>query len=211
VNRQNFAFLIGGLAFGILIGFGTYHTFQTRPELDARAESQAASTDPRGPRAMTQMADPNADGGAPMVARVNELKRMLQERPNDSQVLLALANIYYDAAMWEQAAGYYERVAELNPDPDGLTDLGVCYRALRRFDDALAMFARANELDPRHWQSLYNTVVVAALDVGRVDLAKQALAAMEAIEPRPVELQQARLEQMREILERAASPVQRPS
>lgn len=202
MKREHFAFLIGGLAFGVLIGFGTYHAVNTTPDLDQAGQEMAA--DPRGPRAPTQTGGPNAGGGAPMVARVNELKRMLQQDPENAQVLLALANIYYDAAMWEQAAGYYERVVELEPDPDALTDLGVCYRGLQQFDKALEIFARAHQLDPAHWQSLYNTVVVAGLDLGRVDEARRALDAIEAIEPRPPGLEQARLNQLRDILERAA-------
>ncbi len=140
-----------------------------------------------------------------MMARVNELKRMLQESPKNDQVLLQLANLYYDAAMWEQAAGYYERAVELAPpSADLLTDLGVCYRGLRRFDDALATFERASNLDPAHWQSLYNTVVVAGFDVNRLELALGALDAMESIDPRPSELEAGQLQRLREMLKSAA-------
>ncbi len=204
MKREHLAFLIGGLTFGILIGFGSYHAIHTLPSLDVPAASGETPT-PRGPMAPTQVGGPNAGGAAPMVARVNQLKRMLQDKPNDPQVLLALANIYYDAAMWEQAAGYYERVAEIEPDPDVLTDLGVCYRGLRQFNLALERFARAFEMDARHWQSLYNTVVVAGFDVGNIEAARQALASIEAMSPRPAELQPERLEQLRELLDRAAA------
>ena len=139
-----------------------------------------------------------------MVARVNELKRMLQESPEDPQIMLALANIYYDAAMWEQAAGYYERVAAIEPDPDVLTDLGVCYRGLQKFDEALERFARAYAMDEGHWQSLFNTVVVAGFDKGDLETAREALASMEAMNPRPAELPPERLRQLRELLDRAA-------
>ncbi len=160
---------------------------------------------PQGPPAPTQLG-PNAEGGAPMVATVNRLKRMLQESPNDDQVLLKLANLYHDAAMWEQAAGYYERAVELAPpSADLLTDLGVCYRGLRRFDDALATFERANNLDPAHWKSLYNTVVVAGFDVNRLDLALGALDRMESIDPRPSELDAGRLKRLRELVQSAAA------
>lgn len=203
MKRDHLAFLVGGLAFGILIGFGSYHAIHSTPGLE-QAEVQGEMPIPRGPMAPTQSGGPNADGAAPMVARVNQLKRMLQERPDDPQVLLALANLFYDAAMWEQAAGYYERVAKIEQNPDVLTDLGVCYRGMREFDKALAQFARANEIDPQHWQSLYNTVVVAGFDAGRIDVAKQALASMEAMNPRPPGLDAARLEQLRGMLDRAA-------
>jgi tetratricopeptide (TPR) repeat protein len=195
MKRDQFLFLIGGLAFGILIGLGSYHAIHSTPALDPTLPSESAAQTPRAP---AQTDDPNAGGGAPMVERVNQLKRMLQENPNNVQVLRALADMHYDAAMWQQAAGYYERAAELEPNADVLTDLGVCYRGLREFDRALEAFARAHELDPGHWQSLYNTVIVAAHDIGRFDLAEQALATMAAIDPPPPDLDQTLLDRLRE-------------
>ena len=205
MTREHVMFLFGGLAFGILIGFGSYHAIHTAPKLEQASVGGGAVPAPQGPPAPTQLG-PNAQGGAPMVAVVNQLKRLLQESPNDDQVLLKLANLYHDAAMWEQAVGYYERVLELAPpNADLLTDLGVCYRGLRRFDEALATFERANQLDPSHWQSLYNTVVVAGFDVNRFELALGALDAMESIDPRPSELDAVRLERLRERLQSAAA------
>ena len=201
MTREQFLFLFGGLAFGILIGFGTYHAIHTVPSFEQGQAGPGLMPGPKGPPAPTQLG-PNAGGGAPMVAEVNRLKRLLQESPEDDQVLLRLANLYYDAAMWEQAAGYYESVVELIPaSADLLTDLGLCYRGLRRYDDALAKFEIANGLDPAHWQSLYNTVVVAAFDVNRIDVAMRALVAIESLDPRPSELGQGQLERLREMLE----------
>ena len=208
MKRDQFLFLIGGLAFGILIGLGSYHAVHTTPALDPTVPDQAGA---RTPRAPAQTGNPNAAGGAPMVARVNQLKGMLQENPEDVRILRALGDMHYEAAMWQQAAGYYERAAEIEPNPDVLTDLGVCYRGLREFDRALEAFARAQELDPRHWQSLYNTVIVAAHDVGRFDLAERALAAMAAIDPPPPGLDAARLEQLRESVAALAQAAGRPS
>ena len=134
---------------------------------------------------------------------------MLQNEPENHRVMLALANIYYDAAMWDQAAGYYERVIE--PGPDTLTDLGVCYRGLRQFDRALDAFSRANEMEPAHWQSLYNTVIVAIYDVQRFDVAQQALQSMQSIEPRPAGLDSGRLQQLRELIDTRAAAAEDPS
>jgi tetratricopeptide (TPR) repeat protein len=141
-----------------------------------------------------------------MVAEVNRLKRILQDDPDNVEAALRLANLHHDAGMWPQAAGYYERVKVHRPDdPDLLTDLGVCYRGMREYDRALEQFAAAHHADPRHWQSLFNTVVVAVFDVGRLDLAQQALASIEAIDPPPAGLDRAQLDQLRQALEQAAA------
>ena len=130
-----------------------------------------------------------------MVAEINALKRRLQEDPGDVRSATRLANIFHDAQMWDQAVMYYETAVELTPnDPDVLTDLGICYRGLQRFDDALDSFAKARSVNPEHWQSLFNTAVVAAFDLGDYDRALEALAPLEQLSPVPpqvTELKQA--------------------
>jgi hypothetical protein len=40
---------------------------------------------------------------------------------------------------------------------------------------ALELLERAQKADPPHWQSLYNIVIVAGLEMGRAELAEAAL------------------------------------
>jgi tetratricopeptide (TPR) repeat protein len=140
-----------------------------------------------------------AGAEAPMVAEINELKRRLQENPQDLSAATRLANLHHDVQMWDQAAVFYEKAVALSPDdPDLLTDLGVCYRALDRFGDALEMFSRAQAADPDHWQSLFNTAVVAAFDLGEYDRALEALEPLERkVPPLP------RVTELRQAVERA--------
>jgi len=128
-----------------------------------------------------------------MVAEINALKERLTREPNDLAALVRLANLHHDVGMWPQAVSYYERAVAIDgDDPDLLTDLGICYRGLQRFDDALATFDRAHAADAKHWQSLYNTVIVAAFDVGRFDRAEAALRELEAFDPAPPNLAELR-------------------
>jgi tetratricopeptide (TPR) repeat protein len=202
MNRENVLFLLAGLVFGILIGVGSYHAVRTVPDLDTAAPAAGG-----GARAAVA-AQPS---GVPQSVERKRLERELRERPRDPVLLVKLADLHYDEGMWEQAAGYYERAVQVRPHPDVLTDLGICYRELGEYERALEHFAQAHELDPSHWQSLYNTMVVTAFDIGRYDQARQALDAMEAIEPRPAELDPARLDQLREMLDRLAGAPERPS
>jgi tetratricopeptide (TPR) repeat protein len=101
--------------------------------------------------------------------------------------------------MWAEAVSYYERAVEASPkDPDLMTDLGVCYQNLEEFDRALELFARAQEADPRHWQSLYNIVIVAGFNLGQLDQADAALQRLIEIQPSAPNI-----DRLRETLEHA--------
>ena len=90
----------------------------------------------------------------------------------------------HDAGMWPQATVLYERATRLAPDePNLLTDLGICYQNQKMFDKALAEFERAQKADPSHWQSLYNTVIVAGFDLRRYDDAREGARKLEKIHP----------------------------
>ena len=102
----------------------------------------------------------------------------------------------YDLAVWAGArpldddrAGevydeLYERYLALRPqDPDAMTDLGICLRALGDYPGALARFAEAQKLAPGHWQSRFNEVIVKAFDLRDLPAAEAALAQLEREAP----------------------------
>jgi tetratricopeptide (TPR) repeat protein len=189
LKRDNLAFLIGGLAFGVLIGFGLFNAVGQEPRLDGRQAGGSAVPAPSGPMAPTQDGSGGAPGAAPMMAEINALKQRLQENDKDVAALVRLANIHHDVGMWQQAIGYYERALELRPgDPDLLTDMGICHRGTETYDRALELFAEAQQADPSHWPSLFNTAVVAAFDLQDFDRAEAALEAMAAMDPQPPRL-----------------------
>jgi tetratricopeptide (TPR) repeat protein len=199
LKRENLAFLLGGLAFGILFGFGIWNAVAHRP-VEVAASAEAAPS-PAGPMAPTQSGGsaPSASAAAPMLEEVNALKKTLQSDPDNVPALTRLANLMHDAGMWPQATVLYERAARLAPnEPNLLTDLGICYQNQKMFDKALEEFALAQKADPTHWQSLYNTVIVAGFDLKRYDEAAKALEKLERIHP-----QAPNLAQLKEALARA--------
>jgi tetratricopeptide (TPR) repeat protein len=93
-----------------------------------------------------------------------------------------LADIYQRAGMFDQAAGFYEQALGIESEhPQLLVNLGLCYRGLGRFEEALEVLKSANRLDPQNWQSLFNQVVVAALDLQRFEEAEGVMEALEAM------------------------------
>ena len=119
-----------------------------------------------------------------MIAEINALKKRLQDDPRDAKAAVRLANLYQDVRMFEQAIAFYQRALEVTPaDPNVLTDKGICHEELGQYDDALALFKRAQAADPNHWQSLYNIVVVSGFYLDRAEEAQSALARLERLNP----------------------------
>jgi cytochrome c-type biogenesis protein CcmH/NrfG len=200
VRKDQLVFLLGGLAFGFLFGFGVYHTWYATPDLGGTVSTAAAAA-PTGAPAQPQGQSQGmgqANSSAPMVGEINQLKRMIQDDPQNVAAFVRLGNLHYDIQMWDQAVGYYETAVELQPgNPDVMTDLGVCYRGLGQYEKALAMFERANEVKPDHHQSLFNVVIVAGFDLKQWERADAALRSLEAMNPRPP-----RTDELRGALER---------
>lgn len=195
MKKDQLAFLLGGLSFGFLVGFGFFHTTYESPDLQAGTVQAQSPMPPQATSPAPTQPAPTAGAGAPMVAEINRLKQLLQDDPDNLAALVRLGNLHFDVQMWDQAAGYYERAVELDPDdPDLLTDLGTCYRGMSEYEKALTYFERAHDSDPTHWQSLFNTAIVAGFDLKQYDRALQALSDMEAMNPQPPQLARLRQE-----------------
>ena len=133
-----------------------------------------------------------------MMAELQRLQQQVRDHPDDGAAWTRIANLYQDAEMFPQAIGFYEKAVTLLPsDPNLLTDLGVCYRRVGEVQKALDVFTRAEKADPRHWQSLYNQVVV-YMDLNRHDEAVAALGRLERVNP-----QAPRLAELKQAVEQA--------
>ena len=210
MKKEQFFFLVGGFAFGVLVGFGLFRVYQERPQLGATGAPSEQIAAPAGPRAPGQGGAPGGGGATPMVAEINELKRRLEADPKDVIAAASLGGMYYKVGMWEQALQFYEIALSIDPDdPHLLTDSGNVYRELGRHDRALDSFRRAHEVDPGHWQSLFNTVVVAAFDLKQMELADAALAKLDQIDPPPAQLPQLK-QALAEFRAELATPVNPP-
>jgi tetratricopeptide (TPR) repeat protein len=198
VKKENLAYLIAGFVFGTLTGLGLYNAFFTGPQLSGAPAPTSAVPAPAGPMAPTQSGPAGASANAPMVAEINRLKRLLQEQPENVDAAVRLANMYQDVEMWDTAILFYEKALKIRPDdPDLLTDAGVCYRGVGKFDRALELFGRAQAANPRHWQSLFNTAVVAGFDLGEFERAFRALDSVERMAPARVDVEGLRQALMR--------------
>lgn len=132
---------------------------------------------------------PAAIPGAPAInpevrQRVQDALAVVAAKPGDYDALVHLGNAAYDAREYAQAIDAYEKALKIRPDdPNVMTDLGTACRNVGDVDRALDLFRKARAIDPKHWQSLYNEVVVLALDKHAHAEADAALARLKREHP----------------------------
>ncbi len=179
MNRDNVLFVTIGLLAGFISGYVMHEVMAERqPQRRPASATTPAGSPPPGAAA------PAAEGSAPAMEQVQQLRRRVEENPDDVQAVRALANLNYDIRNWTRAAELYSRALELVPDDvDLMTDLGVCYRNLRQAQQALEVFQRARGIAPEHWQSRYNEILVLAFDLADLEAAGTAMAQLQALQP----------------------------
>ncbi len=116
-------------------------------------------------------------GGSPTdyQARIAQAEKILAQDPKNLQAWIQLGNDYFDTEQPQKAINAYDKALELKPDnPNVLTDQGVMYRKVGRYDKAVANFEKAQAIDPKHLQSIFNLGLVYADDLKQPDKALQA-------------------------------------
>ncbi len=115
-----------------------------------------------------------AGSGSPVdyQQRIAELEKVVANDPKNLQAWTMLANEYYDTDQAQKAINAYNKALELTPgNPNLLTDQGVMFKRTGQFDKALANFEKAQKIDPKHLQSLYNIGIVYSEDLKQPDKA----------------------------------------
>jgi len=218
LTKDNFLYVLVGLLLGFVSGFLLQEAMAVRQSqrlLPAQAAALAASGVPgsatgvppmpndarvapmpeSGPAGVLGAPQAGADAAqgapGPVMEQVRQLQARIDKNPKDAEALIALANMNFDIKNWARSRELYERYLALHaPDPDTLSDLGVCYRGLGEYPKALDMFRKARQLAPDHWQSLFNEIVVLAFNLRQMDQAQTALQQLEKMQPGNPDVQQ---------------------
>jgi cytochrome c-type biogenesis protein CcmH/NrfG len=120
---------------------------------------------------------PPPGSGSPMEyqQRIAELEKIVANNPKNLQAWTMLANEYYDTDQPQKAIDAYDKALGLSPDsPNLLTDQGVMYKRLGEINRALSNFEKAQKIDPKHLQSLYNIGIIYAEDLKQPENALKA-------------------------------------
>ncbi len=110
--------------------------------------------------------------------RINELEKIVMQKPTDRQAWVQLGNDYFDTEQPQKSVTAYQKALDLAPtDPSNaniITDQGIMFRKLGMFDRAIGNFEKASQIDPKHTQCLYNLGIVYASDLKQADKAIKA-------------------------------------
>lgn len=213
MNKDNLLFAVVGILIGFLSGYLMEEAMDSRQPPRAIPGQMAAGATGAPTGAMPGLGGPGGPtpdmpggGGSPMeiMRRLEELQQQLAQNPDNPELVLAVANESFDVAnqvpnpagsrpLWMQARDHYQRYLEMRPQdpnlPNVLSDLGVSHQELGEYDQALAMFRRAREVAPDHWQSLFNQVVVLAFNLKQFDQAQQVLEELRQAQPNNPDIQ----------------------
>ena len=191
--------LAGGLVAGFLVGLAAERYLLHEETVPLAPPATSA------PVALAPSLGGGMPGGGPMPtagptlpsaevqARISRAEAAVLADPKNHDAWLSLGNDYFDIHQAQKSVDAYSKALALKPgDPNVLTDQGVMFRELGKFDKALANFQKANQLQPTHVQSLFNIGVVYSTDLHKPDEAAKAWNKVIALAPASEQAGQAR-------------------
>jgi tetratricopeptide (TPR) repeat protein len=128
------------------------------------------------------------------VNRLVEFQKLLASDPGNADYLSQIANLYYDAGEYANAAEYYQKTLNIRPgEPNIETDLATCFYNLGQSDKSLEILDAVLSRNPGFTQAKFNKGIV--LIYGKKD-AKAGIAVWEdLLRENPEYGQRAELEQ----------------
>jgi cytochrome c-type biogenesis protein CcmH/NrfG len=163
LNRSLLIGLAIGIVVGVFIGYqaGSSSAPPATAGMGAGLPQGVPPGMPPGPAGM-----PAQGAGDNFQARITAMQAVVARDPKNREAWVQLGNDYFDTRQAQKAVDAYQKALDLKAgDPNVLTDQGVMYRDLGQFDHAVENFQKANQIDPRHVQSLFNLGVVYMQDL----------------------------------------------
>jgi len=209
VNREQSAFLLGGVVLGLVLGLVIGLIVMREPVSEpgaapagAMGASRGTGAAPEGglPQAAPGGMDPGAKGEA-MMGQVQQalqnLKAAVERNPDDLSSLTQLGDMYFDAGMYQEARGYYERATQVNPkDPQLFAAAALAELNLGNPKGALDRCGQALAVDATFWPAVAYSVI-AAVEMGDKATAAHLLDRLNTLNPG--------FEHMQEFQQRVAS------
>lgn len=197
MDRNSLLFLAIGVLLGFLAGYWLQEVMALRqaplrpvdPAAVAAARAgQLPQPDAQGSQpgaaGVANPADPNSPGANAAMEEVRRLRERVEANPGDADAVLQFAGMNMQIGRYPQAAALLEGYLE-NEDPraDIVSALGIAYRGMGRFDEALTRLRQAQEMDPANLESRFHEVVILGLEQERFEAAQERMAELRRLAP----------------------------
>ncbi len=186
-STQAYTLAIICLLLGVAVGYllrGSAPVSAARPSTAAPAGAPEVAAQAPTPEQMRRMAEKQAE---PLLAQ-------LKQSPNDPVLLAQVGNTYYDAQLFQDAIGYYQKSLEAKENPDVRTDMATSYFYLGDPDSAIAQLQQVLKSNPRHENALFNLGMVRFQ--GKTDFAGAVAAWEQFLQQNPNTPRRAEVEQL---------------
>ena len=206
MNKDNLLFATIGVLLGFISGYLLHEVMAARQpprrlagEAVAMAGDAGAAPSPgasAGAQVGPEAAPPEGAGGAnaaagggggaaaPSMQEVQRLRDHVASHPDDADAVHKLADLNLQIRNWERARDLYLHYLQLRPgDGEVLVGLGISYRGLNDYDQAVDRFRQAAKAAPDLWLAPFYEVVVLGLDLKRYDAAAPVLARLQKMQP----------------------------
>ena len=133
--------------------------------------SNTNKSQPESQQAINQQPAPSVD----LQQQIKTLEEILAKEPDNRQAWVQLGHSYFDSKNPMKAIDAYDKALAIDGnDPDVLTDQAIMFRQLGWYEKSIETFQQANELNPKHANSLFNMGLVYMQDLGENESAKEA-------------------------------------
>jgi cytochrome c-type biogenesis protein CcmH/NrfG len=151
-STQSYVLAVITLLLGVAVGY------LVRGSATAETAGQNASSSgfasSLGNSNLGQQSDLTARAVAPLLERLNT-------RPNDPELLISIANTYYDGKDYPHAIDYYQKALKLTPQNVSVrTDMATAMWYSGDADGAIKQYELSLKVQPTHPQTLFNMGIV---------------------------------------------------
>ncbi len=128
------------------------------------------------------------ESSAPLPANrstvVAELESKLKENPDDTRILISLAEAYFERKQFNEAVTYYKRAVQADPsDADIYNDIGLAMHYMGNSAEGLKYIEEGITKNPYQQRIWLTKGFILAYGMGDLDAAKEAWEKTKALDP----------------------------
>ena len=94
---------------------------------------------------------------------IQYLAKMLEKKPNDSDLLIHLGHAYSHLGYWDKAYDTYKKVLSIKPDASAYNGMGVVLNSSKQFNKAMVCFDASLKINPNDRSALNNKAITYAM------------------------------------------------